>query len=101
MSIHKKWIELTILEKIAFTGELIHLVETDEACFELAAEVIAYGTKTGKLKNVVINPDLPRETPADVVQGPTGRARKFPFSFSSRILQRTGKILYSNRLATR
>jgi hypothetical protein len=52
----KSYQNLSVAEKIEFTGKILHLIQNDESVFILAKQWVRIGEKSGLFKNVKINP---------------------------------------------
>lgn len=46
--------DLSPKERIAFIGELVHIVQSDEHCYDLANELIKLGREKGLMENTII-----------------------------------------------
>lgn len=55
MANHEKWIELTIVEKIAIVGKVTHLLQNDEASYNAFVKWVELSEKMGIFNEVKIN----------------------------------------------
>jgi len=52
-----KYADLSLIEKIRFIGELVHSVQNDDDCFQVAEALIVVAKRSGVLDGVVILPE--------------------------------------------
>jgi hypothetical protein len=66
----EKYAAMSIQEQREFIGALVHLCQTDAACFTHALQMLRWAQKNGKLERVKILPDNWSETPDDEIEAP-------------------------------
>lgn len=61
MALCEKFLNLSRLEQIEMVGKIVHAIQNDTTCFDVACDLLNHAERCGIFENVVINPP-PMET---------------------------------------
>jgi len=61
MANHEKWMELTIVEKVALVGKVTHLLQNDLQSYEAFSKYVKLSEMAGLFDEIKINEPKPQE----------------------------------------